>query len=277
MMITRIWHGRTKKEDADIYRNYVIETGVPEYQGTEGNLDVQILQRDEENITHIWTVTQWQNLECIKSFAGNNIEEAKYYPEDEKYLLEFEPHVIHCRTLSFTNSRIINYIRQFVQLFEGGSWNGESYIEKLKTVDEQTAFKQPVPGKHSIAEILWHCTYWTTVILKRLQGDSEFGEKTEKDQNFLSLELLCQKGWLNLLAEFKQSQGVLINFLKTKTDDFLENEYKPGKKFDYELEGIIHHDIYHLGQIGLLISLLKNKPDIKPNRFADLNEKMFII
>lgn len=276
-MITRIWHGRTKKEHADIYRNYVIKTGVPEYQNSHGNLDVQILQRDDGDITHIWIVTQWKNIESIKSFAGKDISKAKYYPEDEKYLLELEPNVIHCQTHSFSNSRIKNFINQIVQLYEGGSWNDESSMEKLKSVDEHTAFVQPVPGKHCVAEILWHSIYWRTVLIKQIQGDSKFRKDTEKEQNFLPLETLKQKGWNNLIAELKQSQQLLIELLNERKDDFLQEEFSPGKSFDYQIEGIIHHDIYHLGQIGLVISLINGRQKKKPTGFADLHETMFII
>ena len=276
-MITRIWHGRTKKEDADSYRNYVIKTGVPEYQNSDGNLDVQILQRDDGDITHIWIVTQWKNIESIKSFAGKDISKAKYYPEDEKYLLELEPNVIHCQTHSFSNSRIKNYINQIVQLYEGGSWNDESSMEKLKSVDEHTAFVQPVPGKHCVAEILWHSIYWRTVLIKQIQGDSKFRKDTEKEQNFLPLETLKQKGWNNLIAELKQSQQLLIELLNERKDDFLQEEFSPGKSFDYQIEVIIHHDIYHLGQIGLVISLLNSKQVKKQTGFADLHQLMFII
>ncbi len=258
-MITRIWHGRTKKELADFYRNYVIKTGVSEYQRTKGNLDVKILQRDEGDVTHIWTVTQWQDFENIKSFAGNDIEKAKYYPEDEKYLLELEPKVINCRTYTFSNSRIKNYINQLGQLYEGGGWNDESFLEKLKGVNNNTAFIQPVHGKHCVAEILWHSIYWRTVLIKQIKGDSKFRKDTEKEQNFLPLEILKQKGWNSLVNEFKNSQQLLIDLLKERNDDFLYEESSQGKSFDYQIEGIIHHDIYHLGQIGFVISLLKSK------------------
>jgi hypothetical protein len=67
---------------------------------------------------------------------------------------------------------------------------------------------------------------------------------------------LQQKGWRNLLADFKQSQESLIALLNARNDDFLRTEYQEGAAFDYAVEGIIHHDIYHLGQIGLVISLL---------------------
>ena len=47
------------------------------------------------------TVTGWDNLESIKAFAGEDYEKAVYYPEDKKYLLEFEEKVIHCETFEY--------------------------------------------------------------------------------------------------------------------------------------------------------------------------------
>ena len=35
------------------------------------------------------------SLEAIKGFAGEDVEVAKYYPEDKEFLLEFEPKVVH--------------------------------------------------------------------------------------------------------------------------------------------------------------------------------------
>jgi len=100
-MITRIWHGRTLTKDAAEYRNFVIETGVSDYKSVPGNLGVQIWQREEGDVTHIYTVSWWDNYDSIKQFAGEDFEKAKYYDNDKRYLLEFEPHVIHCETFDF--------------------------------------------------------------------------------------------------------------------------------------------------------------------------------
>jgi heme-degrading monooxygenase HmoA len=100
-MIARIWHGRTKACDAEIYRNYVISTGIKDLTATKGNLDVQIWQKKEEDITHIWVVSWWNDHESIKTFAGNEIETARYYENDKKYLLESEPHVQHVEAWDF--------------------------------------------------------------------------------------------------------------------------------------------------------------------------------
>jgi hypothetical protein len=94
-MIVRIWHGRTKTTDAEAYRQFVIETGIKEYTSIEGNLGAQIWQQEEGEITHIWTVSWWKDMESIRLFAGDEIGKAKYYADDKKYLLEFEPTVAH--------------------------------------------------------------------------------------------------------------------------------------------------------------------------------------
>lgn len=99
-MITRIWHGKTKKEYADEYLNYMEETGIHDYRDISGNISAKILRRIEDDICHFWTISEWDNLESIKKFAGENYEKARYYPDDKKYLLEFEETVLHCETFS---------------------------------------------------------------------------------------------------------------------------------------------------------------------------------
>ncbi len=100
-IITRIWHGVTKAADSENYLQYLKTTGIEDYQNTPGNLSVQILRRIENDKCHFWTLTRWSDFESIKQFAGEDYEKARYYPEDQKYLLEFEPHVVHCETFEF--------------------------------------------------------------------------------------------------------------------------------------------------------------------------------
>ena len=44
---------------------------------------------------HDYSDVSWEGLEAIKAFAGDDAEKAKYYPEDDGFLLEFEPSVVH--------------------------------------------------------------------------------------------------------------------------------------------------------------------------------------
>ncbi|PWU01521.1 MAG: antibiotic biosynthesis monooxygenase [Bacteroidetes bacterium] len=104
-MISRIWHGKTKTYHAEIYRHYVMETGIPGYLSTPGNLGAQIWQRQVGDITHIWTISWWKDYESIRAFAGEDFEKAKYYEEDKKYLLEFEPEVMHAECYNYEKTQ----------------------------------------------------------------------------------------------------------------------------------------------------------------------------
>ena len=94
-MIARIWHGRTRAADVDAYREYVERTGLPDYRATPGNRGAWLLSRVEGDVAHFVTLSFWDSLEAVRAFAGDDVEKARYYEEDKKYLLEFEPDVMH--------------------------------------------------------------------------------------------------------------------------------------------------------------------------------------
>ena len=94
-MIARIWHGRTNLEDYEAYTTFMKERAIPDYEGTEGFLKLSFLRNQQDGVGHFTLITYWENMAVIKNFAGEDYEKAKYYPEDEQYLLEFEEKVVH--------------------------------------------------------------------------------------------------------------------------------------------------------------------------------------
>ena len=94
-MIARMWHGRVPTPKARAYREFVNGRAIPDYRSVKGNISVHILERLDGDVTHFITLTFWESLESIKGFAGQDINIAKYYPEDKDFLLEFEPTVVH--------------------------------------------------------------------------------------------------------------------------------------------------------------------------------------
>ena len=94
-MIARIWRGVTSSSKADEYLDYLNKTGIADYQATEGNQGVYVLRRVEAERAHFLLLTFWESLDAIKQFAGPDFEKARYYPEDDEYLLEREPTVDH--------------------------------------------------------------------------------------------------------------------------------------------------------------------------------------
>ncbi len=99
-MIARTWHGVVPASGADEYYAYLLRTGVPDYQATPGNRGVYILRRIEGDYAHFLLMTFWESVEAIKAFAGDDIEQARYYPEDKAFLIELEPNVTHYEVLS---------------------------------------------------------------------------------------------------------------------------------------------------------------------------------
>jgi hypothetical protein len=69
---------------------------------------------------------------------------------------------------------------------------------------------------------------------------------------------LSKIGWTELKNAFYDSQSELIRLMESQDDTFLETKFlDTDYNFHYLIEGIIHHDLYHLGQIGVTIKLLK--------------------
>lgn len=97
-MIARMWHGRVKAKDATDYHRFLKEKGLNDYH-IEGNKGVFVLKKEDGDVTHFYTLTFWDDLASVKKFAGDDYEKAKYYPEDDGFLLEFEPHVSHFEVL----------------------------------------------------------------------------------------------------------------------------------------------------------------------------------
>jgi heme-degrading monooxygenase HmoA len=94
-MIARIWHGKTTTTQADDYLPYFKVTGLKDYQETAGNLGVIMLRRDDPQQADILILTLWESTEAIARFAGQDMEKARYYPEDSQYFSEREPGVLH--------------------------------------------------------------------------------------------------------------------------------------------------------------------------------------
>ena len=103
-MICRIWHGRSLRSKADAYASFLEQRAILDYRSVPGNLSVAVLRREEGDVTHFLTVTHWESEDCIRAFAGNELLKAKYYPEDQDFLLEFEPLVQHYTVTAFENA-----------------------------------------------------------------------------------------------------------------------------------------------------------------------------
>jgi hypothetical protein len=94
-MIARIWHGTVPTEKAAAYLHLMRTVALPDYRRITGNKTALVLQRTDGAIAHFLTITLWDSSESIRSFAGADIDRAKYYDFDADFLTELEPTVLH--------------------------------------------------------------------------------------------------------------------------------------------------------------------------------------
>ncbi len=115
-MIARIWQGRTPASLGDEYFEYIKKTGVEGCRSTEGNRGVFVLRRIHNGEAEFRMITLWDSFEAIKRFSGPDVGKAVYFPDDEKYLLELDPQVVHFEVLQTPKIQDSSYERSFPRL-----------------------------------------------------------------------------------------------------------------------------------------------------------------
>ena len=143
--------------------------------------------------------------------------------------------------------------------FDGPAWHGPSVKETLAKISSEDMLKST--GKsHNIIELINHMTAWREFAIKKLQRDEGYDVSPEK--NFSEVRQHDAHLWQKALNDLEKSKDQLLELIGQIDDEKLKESVE-GSSYTYYflLHGIIHHDIYHLGQIVLLNQLeAKNTP-----------------
>ncbi|HWZ58795.1 MAG TPA: antibiotic biosynthesis monooxygenase [Gemmatimonadaceae bacterium] len=94
-MIVRTWRGATSAADADRYLAYLHETGLREYRAVPGNQGVLALRRIVGDRAEFLLLSFWESEAAIRAFAGDPLDRAVFYPEDDRFLVDKDLHVDH--------------------------------------------------------------------------------------------------------------------------------------------------------------------------------------
>jgi uncharacterized damage-inducible protein DinB len=145
------------------------------------------------------------------------------------------------------NTEVQNIIALLNSTFEKNAWHGPAVREVLKDLLPAQAFHH-LENTHSIIELIAHMTSWRVFVIRKLEGDQDY--KVTDEMNFPAITDL-QKAIIDL----EESQSRLLATLSQFSEARL-HEIVPHGSYRYSyytlLHGIIHHDLYHLGQIALL-------------------------
>jgi uncharacterized damage-inducible protein DinB len=129
----------------------------------------------------------------------------------------------------------------------GPSWTGVDIQPLLDGITEDQAGAHPVPNAHSILELTAHMTTWMTAVAARLGGDTR--ELTD-DEDWRDVTNLA---WPDAITEMENAQSHLSDVIARLTPDDLDKKVAGRKYTIYVmLHGVIQHNLYHAGQIGLL-------------------------
>jgi heme-degrading monooxygenase HmoA len=94
-VIVRIWRGWTRPQDAEEYAAYIADTGLAEYRATPGNQGAYLVSREDGDRTEFLTISFWDSMDAVVGFAGDDVERAVFYPEDDRFLVDREETVLH--------------------------------------------------------------------------------------------------------------------------------------------------------------------------------------
>ena len=160
--------------------------------------------------------------------------------------------------IAVDNKLIKNFVRQLKDIQDEENWLDENFKNKIDKISEEQAFKRPIEKIYSVAELVSHILVWRNESIRKLKGMKK-NLTIDSPENWQTNDQLKEMGWKKLKTALYESQIELIELIKNQTDDYLENEYIEGYTFKYLIEDLVHHDLYHLGQIGVTIKLLNTK------------------
>jgi uncharacterized damage-inducible protein DinB len=134
----------------------------------------------------------------------------------------------------------------------GEAWHGPSTLGLVQDLSAADAARKPIPGAHSIWELVLHIGNWNDIIARRLAGEKLDG-LMNTDVDWPKNANGDEAAWREALDRLKRSYDTLHQAISAASDEKLAQPAVNRKHSNYVLlHGIIHHIVYHSGQIGLL-------------------------
>jgi uncharacterized damage-inducible protein DinB len=139
---------------------------------------------------------------------------------------------------------------QLRRAFSGEAWHGPSVLELLADVDATKAATRPIPGAHSIWELVLHIAAWDQAVANRLGGDR--GAVTA-EENFPTIDDTSEPAWQKAIETLKDNHRKLLEAMGQVAEARFDEPVVEGMSSNYvHMHGAVQHDLYHAGQIAIL-------------------------
>ncbi|MDH5602819.1 MAG: DinB family protein [Cyclobacteriaceae bacterium] len=146
-------------------------------------------------------------------------------------------------------------IKDYKEVFSGKPWYGVSVFTSLEKIEAEHWNRPLKDGRKTIAQMVLHMIAWRRFTIEKLKRNEHYTIKLNSSEDWPTDETKREKN--HLLGELQETQQEIIGLLENLDDGFLKEKISGGKAANELLiKGLIHHDIYHLGQINLINSQL---------------------
>jgi len=139
-----------------------------------------------------------------------------------------------------------------------GKWIANTnFKEQLERISWEQATEK-IEDLNTIAQLTFHVSYYVKGILDFLNGEG----LNIKDEFSFTMDPIEEEGkWIELKNDFISYSEQLANKIEVLPDAILDSVFVDPKYGTYlrNLEALIEHSYYHLGQVSLLIKLLSKK------------------
>jgi hypothetical protein len=149
-------------------------------------------------------------------------------------------------------SEVEQIAKQLQRSFAGKAWHGPSVLEVLDGVTAESAAAASPGGAHRIWDIAAHMARWKTAVAGWIAGDRTPPADVDGG-DWPPISDTSPAAWQRLLDELRGAHERLLGEVSKLGDERLrERAWAPMPSIYTLLHGIVHHDLYHAGQIALL-------------------------
>src|SRR5258705_2279441 len=154
------------------------------------------------------------------------------------------------------NKEVLSIATSFENTLSSQPWFGRSVYEILEEVDETKAYTRPNGTEHSLMDLLWHMNTWAEFTLANLEKRNPKELKAIEANDWRDIDPK-KHTWKDGLEQLKATHAKIIELLNQNDDSFL-SDMVPNRSynFHYMLNGLVQHNIYHLGQVAYLKKML---------------------
>lgn len=139
---------------------------------------------------------------------------------------------------------------QLYRSIEGDAWHGPPLRALLMDVTSDQAAAHPIPGAHSIWELVVHMTVWTDVVRRRVGG--EVVDPTPAE-DWPPVRDVSAPAWSEATEALERAYADVRRTVLALGDGHLDDR-TPGKSdtLYVSLQGLVQHAAYHGGQVAVL-------------------------